>query len=369
MTIMRRISHAELTRRPVVSLTSALLCGALLVFLDGAARAAEGTALYIDEQGSVGIGTQKPRSPLSVSGGAAIGSQEFVERNAAPGRGLVVEGRVGIGNPAPEAPLDVSGDAVIGGQVRIGGAPDPASSRPLDIAAPGGIRIRQTASASEQNEIFFQDNGQIRSRDDSHRIIFDRESNRMELREYGEIVFSAGATAGQRTQTVTMSAGGMTVNGSITAAVRYQRDDEPETTYQKPLQRYHLSLTAERYGGRTRTIPKDVLESLCGKPDGCQVRLGMTRWGTGKETETASRSFLFYYSPSDGHWRVSDGDRSGIAGNGRTEHAYSIWDTCYFTDGSYAGFKDQADKGTGMQLLVWAGYKNPRRTCELTLIP
>jgi hypothetical protein len=330
---------------------SCLLIVAALSGLTGRASAAEGTALFIDERGSVGVGTQKPGSPLSVSGGTAIGSQGFVERSVAPQNGILIEGAAGIGGP-----------------VRIGGSDDPDSRRPLDVAAPGGIRIRQTQSQSEQNEIYFQDNGQIRSRDDNHRIVFDRESGVMELREQGEIVFSAGASAGQRTRTVTVGAGGMSVNGSISAAVRYQRDDEAETTYQKSLQRYHVSLTAERYGGRTRTIPREVLEDLCGRPDGCQVRLGMTRWGTGAETETASRLFIFYYSPRDGRWRTS-ADQVGVAGNGRTEHAQNIWNTCYFTDGTYAGYKEQGDKGTGMQLLVWNGYKNPARTCELTLIP
>lgn len=354
-------------RRSTVALCL-IVGGALLPAAPAPSRAAEGTALYIDERGNVGIGTQQPRSALSVSGGATIGSREFVEATPAPDAGLIVQGGVVIGSPAPAARLDAAGNAVIGGQVRIGGTADPASRRALDIAAPGGIRIRQTAAQSGENELYFQDNGQIRSRDDNHRIIFDRESSRMELREYGEIVLSAGATAGQRTQTVTVSGGGMAVNGSITAAVRYQRDDEGETTYQKPLQRYHLSLTAARYEGRTRTVPKDVLESLCATPDGCEVRLGMTRWGNGAETETASRSFRFYYSTGDGRWRTSE-DRVGVAGNKVTEHASNIWDTCYFTDGTYGGYKNQGDRGTGMQLLVWNGYKNPARTCELTLIP
>jgi Chaperone of endosialidase len=67
----------------------------------------------------------------------------------------------------------------------------------LDIASPGGIRLSRTEGLSgnaSNNEIFFQDNGQIRSADDNHRIIFNRSNNIMELREFGDIVFSPGTT-------------------------------------------------------------------------------------------------------------------------------------------------------------------------------
>ncbi len=57
--------------------------------------------------GNVGIGTLSPQSPLSVSGGAAIGA-DYVTK-AAPANGLIVQGHVGIGTPEPEATLDVKG--------------------------------------------------------------------------------------------------------------------------------------------------------------------------------------------------------------------------------------------------------------------
>lgn len=81
-------------------------------------------------------------------------------------------------------------------------------SKPLDVATSGGIRISQAAFASSTNEIFFQDNGQIRSVDDNHRIIFDRANNIIELREYGDLIFSPGATSGTRTQKVTFKTDG-----------------------------------------------------------------------------------------------------------------------------------------------------------------
>ena len=76
------------------------------------------------------------------------------------------------------------------------------------------------------NEIFFADNGQIRSNDDNHRILFRRADNKMEFREYGDIVFSPGAIAGNETAKVVMKAGGnvdmtgdLNVGGHITDLV------------------------------------------------------------------------------------------------------------------------------------------------------
>jgi hypothetical protein len=73
----------------------------------------------------------------------------------------------------------------------------------------------------------------------------------------------------------------------------------------------------------------------------------------------------------NGRWRASStdaGDANGVDGDGKTAHVRSIWDTCYFTDGTYDQYRNQGDSGRGMQLLVWNHYKNQNRTCELTLI-
>ncbi len=80
--------------------------------------------------------------------------------------------------------------------------------KPLDVAASGGIRISRTESASSNNEILFQDNGQIRSSDNNHRIIFNRSGNEIELREYGQITFSPNAASGTRTALAWIDTGG-----------------------------------------------------------------------------------------------------------------------------------------------------------------
>lgn len=57
-------------------------------------------------------------------------------------------------------------------------------------------------------EIFFADNGQIRSADNNHRILFRRSEDIMELREFGKIVFSPGSRDGKETARATLDAGG-----------------------------------------------------------------------------------------------------------------------------------------------------------------
>ena len=100
----------------------------------------------------------------------------------------------------------------------------------------------------------------------------------------------------------------------------------------------------------------------------------MTRWDNDSKTQTASGSYRFYYNPNDGHWRTAQGVNNGdgpegVIGDGSTQHAVNIWNTCFFTDGTFDKYQDQGDKNTGMQLLVFNGNSNAARTCELTLIP
>lgn len=59
--------------------------------------------------------------------------------------------------------------------------------------------LAQYITVPADNEIFFTDNGQIRCLDNNHRILFRRSENILELREFGRIVFSPGATGGAET--------------------------------------------------------------------------------------------------------------------------------------------------------------------------
>jgi hypothetical protein len=94
-----------------------------------------------------------------------------------------------------------------GGNVGIGSTTT-TPLKPLDVIGSGGIRISQTADSTNTNELYFQQNGQIRSTDDNHRIIFDQGGNILELREYGDIMFSPNATGGKRTNKVRITSGG-----------------------------------------------------------------------------------------------------------------------------------------------------------------
>jgi hypothetical protein len=99
------------------------------------------------------FGKGSPRSPLSVAGGAAIGSG-YADKSAAPANGLIVEGSTGVGTPSPKAKLhvvhqeqDAGGNALVlgpdtGSNLRLGYHKDYSwiqshGSRPLKINPQG----------------------------------------------------------------------------------------------------------------------------------------------------------------------------------------------------------------------------------------
>jgi hypothetical protein len=172
-------------------------------------------AMRVDPSGNVGIGTATPGQTLTVHGDLSV----YVPSSGSPisAFALDVESFQTINNAIASYFLQVRDiDAAppgglvhfcIRGDGNVGiGTPSP--QKPLDVAAGGGIQISQSDDASSNNELYFQDNGQIRSLDDNHRIIFDRANNILELREFGDVVFSSGATSGTRTQTVTFTSNG-----------------------------------------------------------------------------------------------------------------------------------------------------------------
>lgn len=55
----------------------------------------------------------------------------------------------------------------------------------------GRFATNRTDNMSANNELYFADNGQIRSYDDNHRIVFNREGNEMNFTEWGPINFFA----------------------------------------------------------------------------------------------------------------------------------------------------------------------------------
>lgn len=76
------------------------------------------------------------------------------------------------------------------------------------------LSVESDLSIGAGREILFGDNGQIRSLDNTHRILFRRTENLMELREYGEIVFSPGSKQGEETGRVRIREDGSIVGQS-----------------------------------------------------------------------------------------------------------------------------------------------------------
>ena len=313
--------------------------------LKGAPELADRSAVLVTEggghlalqptAGNVGIGTYTPNADNKLEVKGKIAAESL---NVAVDQSVKIQGSGG---------RNVFSDSEKAGNLRVGAA----WSTPGIYSEKGDVFV-----GSQSNKVWLSGNVTISSETDANK----RNSHSETL--YVDGGFKATGT----------------VDGDM--KVVYQRDDDPQTSYSKPLWRYHMSLTAAKYGGRTKTIPKEILTKLCGTRDGCEVRLGMTRWDNDSKTQTASASYRFYYNPNDGHWRTSQGVNNGdgpegVIGDGSTQHAVNIWNTCFFTDGTFDKYQDQGDKNTGMQLLVYNGgkerpsFNNAARTCELTLIP
>ncbi len=149
-------------------------------------------------------------------------------------------------------------------------------------------------------------------------------------------------------------------------STRFQFDDNAETTPDPMLPNYVLRISSI-YAGRTKAIPNAVITDYCSDVDGCSITVSMMKWG-GVETEKASRGpNRFYVDAATHRWRIANTDAFGVDGNVSTEHPFNAWDTCFFTDGAYVSFINQGDTNLGFGLLMWTGYANPARQCELLI--
>lgn len=362
----RRITGKMLTLL-VVGLT---LVGATMVFGQAAVD-----SLFISKDGKVGIGTSAPVSRLHIhgdyqntgAGGLALDASDsnnseqyvlrinpFVINSSMVGYQFQTKSTVG----GTQTPLTFDNQ----GRVGIGATP----TNKFSVA--GNADIAGTLSATNalraDGASFLFANG---SADSTNNVVLRKDGSNAYLFPWGTGTSTNTVFIGGGARTNFSVSGDMNVTGNLNSTGRYQRDNNAEATY--PVSpRYHLSLTAANYGGGTRQIPQQVINDLCGDQDGCEFRLGMSRWDNDRTTQTASRHGIFYYSISDGRWRTDLGDVEGVDGNNVTNHAVNIWDTCFLTDGSYSNYNNQGDSQKGMYLLVWNGAKGAGRTCELTLI-
>ena len=342
---MERVAEGRITKlgkaaHPVSERSSrghqifCLLSLVIVFVLGGLAHAESDDALFIDKNGRVGIGTTTPGAELEVAGSTKISGSVGINRAPADDQHLAIQ------------PLE---DHI-----------------PLNVNDPSGTKKWLTVTAVG-DVIMNGGNVGIGTTDPGAKL---EVSGNTKLN--GNVIMDGGNVGiGTASPEVKLEvAGDARINGKVTRYARYQRDDETESFYEISP-RYHLSLTGVNYGGRTKTIPQDTLKALCADPDGCQVRLAMTRWASDTNTESASVFFTFYYSADDGRWRASHtdaGDANGVDGDETTKHVRNIWGTCFFTDGTYDQYANKGDKGIGMQLLVWKDYTYKNRTCELTLI-
>ncbi|HEY9596607.1 MAG TPA: hypothetical protein V6D33_02945 [Cyanophyceae cyanobacterium] len=194
--------------------------------------------LFISEH--LGIGVDNPKNGLEIKGGAVIGTK-FCERQIAPTNGLLIEGRVGIGNNSPGASLEVTGETKNENYAALD-VTDCDGKSLLSVRNNGNIGIGTTRPGDKlhvsggniqldrDSELFFADNGQIRSLDDNHRIVFNSSQDKMELREKGDLIFSPGATDGTQTSKVVMLANGNVGIGNTAPTVKLQVEGEIRAT-------------------------------------------------------------------------------------------------------------------------------------------
>jgi hypothetical protein len=106
------------------------------------------------------------------------------------------------------------------------------------------------------------------------------------------------------------------------------------------------------------TVPLDQLTLLCGDEDGCTVRLSMNNYGNSGASAhlnaPASVSTLLFLNTISNQWRTSEpSSLRGTFGNGNIEHAISLFNTCYLTDGYFKGSTPSGDKNIGLSLMFW----------------
>jgi Chaperone of endosialidase len=113
------------------------------------------------------------------------------------------------------------------------------STWPKLVCSAANTAALQNAGLSMDNsqEIFFADNGQVRSHDDSHRLVFNRQNNLMELHELGDITFITGSTPAEKMR---VTASGKVGIGTATPDVNLSVQGSTGATYLK----VHDSATA-----------------------------------------------------------------------------------------------------------------------------
>ncbi len=155
----------------------------------------------VDRAGDTIKGDLTVTGKVNVSGPLSITSTSTLTGNTSVGGTLTVTGASTLtGNTSVGGTLSVTGGSAFGGDMSLGAN--------LKLAA--------------NKELLFVDNGQIRSGDNNHRILFRRSENKLELREFGQIIFSSGATTGAETAKMVLLDNGNVGVGATTPGERLE---------------------------------------------------------------------------------------------------------------------------------------------------
>ena len=148
------------------------------------------------------------KSASGTGGGRRVSVWDILEVNGT----FRVQSPIGLGADGKFA-LFVDGAT---DNVRIGATASAA------VSVTGNLQLKECLLIPKGKEIWFSDNGQIRSLDNNHRILFRRDESKMELREYGDIVFSSGSTQGQETSKMVIHRSGNVGIGTTMPAAKLQ---------------------------------------------------------------------------------------------------------------------------------------------------
>jgi hypothetical protein len=169
-----------------------------------------------------------PSTDPGVTGNTRINEPPLLQTrrvgiDAVPANGVLLavaavisaNGQLAGAPPNPDNSVRTHAAAVVDNDITVNSL---SLKRPGDSA---GQRPRLSCSAANElrldntQDILFADNGEIRSLDTNHRLVFNRASNRMELHEFGDILFLTGNTPTEKMRL--LSNGNLGIGGAAPA--------------------------------------------------------------------------------------------------------------------------------------------------------